>query len=76
MDDAPLGWHDTGIFDAVSDTGNLQATSYRIFAVNPRATTKLPYVEAPEGEEDGEEQGSPYRRAFPTYDFTHSLDQA
>ena len=75
VNETAFGWHDTGVFDAVADTGNLQATGYRIFAVNPRATTKLPLVDAPEDADD-EEREPPYPRRFPTYDYTHSLDQA
>ena len=75
VDDATFGWHDTGIFEATSDIGSLQATGYRIFAANPRATTKLPAIELPE--EDDEQEQSPYTtRRFPTYDYTLSTDQA
>jgi hypothetical protein len=72
IDDARLGWHDTGVFDAVSDTGNLQETGYRIFAVSPRATAKLPAVENP----DDDEAPEPPARRFPAYDYTASPDQA
>ncbi|MGH2484781.1 MAG: hypothetical protein ACRDHE_02090 [Ktedonobacterales bacterium] len=72
VDDGRLGWHDTGVFDAVSDTGNLQETGYRIFAVNPRATAKLAAVD---GSSESDEPQPPARR-FPAYDYTASPDQA
>lgn len=64
-----FGWHDTGVFDGVSDTGDLQATGYRIFAVDPRATAKLPGIDRAEDEDEREPL---YPRHFPSYDFTHS----
>ena len=76
VNESEFGWHETGVFDAVADTSNLQATGYRIFAANPRATTTLPFVDAPGNEQEDGEQEPPYPRHFPTYDFTHSFDQA
>ncbi|HKV85138.1 MAG TPA: hypothetical protein VJN88_11310 [Ktedonobacterales bacterium] len=72
VDDARPGWHDTGVFDAVSDTGHLQETGYRIFAVNPRAATKLAASDDPTGDDEPE----PTIRRFPAYDYTASPDQA
>lgn len=72
VDDARFGWHDTGVFDAVSDTGNLQKTGYRIFAVSPRATAKFPAVENP----DEDDTPEPPARRFSAYDYTASPDQA
>lgn len=75
VDDARTGWHDTGVFDAVSDTGRLQETGYRIFAVNPRATTNLAAIDDPD--EDGQnDEPEPFTRRFPAYDYTASADQA
>jgi hypothetical protein len=71
VDDARPGWHDTGVFDAVSDTGKLQETGYRIFAVSPRATANLPAVENPD-----DDATEPPARRFPAYDYTASPDQA
>lgn len=73
VDDNVFGWHDTGVFDAVSDTGTLQETGYRIFAVQPRVTAKLAGVDLPE-DQDGWEP--PAERHFPVYDYTHSHGDA